>query len=280
MKQAISFFAIIISGITPSLAQTMLRVSLTDKTPITIAVDGRYFNKSGESVTVNDLPQGRHNLKVFVFTSAAQTSKAMVWEGRIKTYRGQLTSYSINPYNHEAVSSDQDMPAPGAPTPPTDAQGYNNHNLNNYDTRETHNSDYQQNNQPNTTTPPPVENNETVDPLPPGTPVASPVSIDEPEEKPVATKGSKMDKLKATVAAKGTDTEKMELLKKSLKNDKLTTAKVQTIMDWFSFEKSKADFAKWAYPKITDKKNFKNVKQQLTMKEYREEIDQLIKKHK
>ena len=280
MKRLIIFTTIVLACGGPLFAQSMLKVSLTDRSLVTVSVDGRYFRKAGESVTVGDLPPGRHYVEIFASRPSARGGREMIWEGRVKTHEGVLTVCSVDPYSRDAITSDQDMPAPMTNQQPNDGGAYNNQGKYNYDTRGGANNT---NNQEN----PPAENKETQNippetqenatPLPEGTPVASPVSIDEPVEKPSSKKAAKLTKLKTKADAKKTDTEKLEIIKAGLKNEKLSTAKVSTIMDWFSFEHTKAEFAKWAYPQVTDKDKFKTVKQKLTMKSYREDIDKFLR---
>jgi hypothetical protein len=171
---------------------------------------------------------------------------------------------------------------------PTEPQGYNNYNLNSYDTRTDNNAqqstsannyDTYNNTQGNNT-----QRDNVASPLPEGTPVASPVTIDEGEnatgKKPTKTTKkavTKTDKLKTKINVRTTDTEKFTAAKDILKNESLTTAQVMSLMDCFSFESTKLEFAQWAYPKISDKANFKQVKQKLTMKNYREEMDKFLK---
>ncbi len=297
MKQIFSTLLVLVAGIIPSFAQSLLKVSLTDRRLISVSVDGRHFRKSGESITVNDLPRGRHYVVVYVSEtlSHGRRGDGIIWEGNIKTRSGVATICTVNPLSREAAITEMSMDAAQG-NQPTEAQGYNNYNLNNYDTRTDNNTpppasannyDTYNNTQSNTNQNNTVPDNTSVTPLPEGTPVASPVSLDEGEEaaakkatkttKTTKTVEAKTDKLKAKINAKTTDTEKMNTAKEVLQKASLTTAQVMSLMDCFSFESSKAEFAQWAYSKTTDKGNFKQVKQKLTMKNYREEMDKFLK---
>ncbi len=289
MKQIVGTLLVLIAGIAPSFAQTMLKISLTDRRPITVSVDGRHFRKSGESVTVNDLPRGRHYVIVYVTEtlSNGRTGEGIIWEGKVKTYQGQASLCTVDPHTREAAITEMDMNAVQS-NQPTDPQGYNNYNLNNYDSRtdntvapqiSTSNQDTYNNTQGNNN-----NDDNVASPLPDGMPVASPVTIDEGEGttagKPAkATKkaATKTDKLKTKINVRTTDTEKMTAAKEVLKNESLTTAQVMSLMDCFGFESTKVEFAQWAYSKTTDKANFKQVKQKLAMKNYREEMDKFLK---
>lgn len=269
-------------------AQSMLRVGLADRTPVTVSVDGRYFNKRGETVTVGDLPQGRHYIKIYAIsnTSGDKAYQQIVYEGRVRTYRGQLTLMTCDSYNGTAVTSQEPMgyAMNGTPNGP---ESYNNQKLNNYDTRDnygnsgTGNMDTQPNNQEQPGTGNSEEPKEVYDDLPAGTPLASPVAspVNSDETKATTTAGgSKLDKIKKKIVAKNTDTERMEAAKESFKKEKLTTTQVCTVMDWFSFESSKVEFAEWAYPNVSDKQNYSKVKSKITNKTYKDEFDSFLKK--
>lgn len=285
MKQIFTTLLVLATGITSTFAQTMLKVSLTDRRPITVSVDGRHFRKSGESVTVNDLPRGRHYVIVYVTEtlSNGRTGEGVIWEGKVKTYQGQASLCLVDPHTRAASITEMDMYA-FQQNQPADAQGYNNRNLNNYDTR----SDNQGNTQNNNYQPDTYNNNSVPDenvaaPLPDGTPVASPVTIDEGEAagkkstKTTKKASTKTDKLKTKINVRTTDTEKFTAAKDVLKTETLTTVQVMSLMDCFSFESTKVEFAQWAYTKTSDKANFKQVKQKLTMKNYKEDMDKFLK---
>jgi Domain of unknown function (DUF4476) len=68
----------------------------------------------------------------------------------------------------------------------------------------------------------------------------------------------------------------MNLLKDELKNDKITTYQVSNIMDWFSFETSKVDFAKWAYNITLDKKYYRDLENKFSYKSYQDDLDKFI----
>jgi hypothetical protein len=102
----------------------------------------------------------------------------------------------------------------------------------------------------------------------------------QPQEAQGTVTDAKMDDLKTSVAAKATDIEKTKLLKEELKNDKITTAQAGIIMDWFIFESSKVDFAKWAYNITVDKDYFPDLENKFQYKASQDDLDQFIKSQK
>lgn len=71
--------------------RTTLRIRLSDGYPLTVAVNGRYFEKIGKTLTIGDLPKKRHNIKVYRYR-AYQDGKGgkaeLVYSGRIKVDPG------------------------------------------------------------------------------------------------------------------------------------------------------------------------------------------------
>lgn len=71
--------------------RTTLRIRLSDGYPLTVAVNGRHFEKVGKTLTIGDLPKKRHNIKVYRYR-AYQDGKGgkaeLVYSGRIKVDPG------------------------------------------------------------------------------------------------------------------------------------------------------------------------------------------------
>jgi hypothetical protein len=252
-------------------------VHLTDNSPITVSVDGRYFNKRGTSVTVGDLPPGTHTLRIYGGRSAyGRGGSELVYKGRIPTAMGQKTDFMYDPYSgngtarNEEIGSYNNGQANGSnyhsnepDRSGDDVYGRSNSNNNNTD----NNSYAPQNNAgdiPPTTTTPPANNNSDM-------PVASPVIVDEGS----MTTG-RTSKLKSKVTSKKTDTEKLKVLKEELKNERVTTYQVSVMMDWLSFESSRLDFAKWAYDITGDKEAYSGLGAKFSYKESEKELNDFL----
>ena len=246
------------AGIHGAIAQSMLKVRLTDNSQITVAVDGRYFNKVGTTVTVGELPPGRHRFTIYAVQQdrRGRGHEEVVYSGKVFTHNGFITLFTYDPYSRDTHLQDQDITSYSQTTPPVN-NGVGTYENNIPPQVNNNNSDY-------------GNDNKYVDP---NTPLASPVA---PESIGTLT-DAKTANLKKKVADKKADTEKMNILKDGLKNERYTTDQVAQIMDWFSFESTKVDFAKWAYPNTVDKENFSTLESKLTYKNYEDDLDQFIK---
>jgi hypothetical protein len=123
-------------------------------------------------------------------------------------------------------------------------------------------------NRDNDNMPPPAVNNDSQ--VPPGSAVASPV----PEG---SFTDAASEKLKVKVDAKTTDTEKLKLMKEALRRETVTTFQVGTMLDWFLFESTRLEFAKWAYSITTDKDFYNDLASKFSYESSKEELAEFLK---
>lgn len=273
MKKLLAVLIFIGTGITGAMAQSYIKVNMTDGSPLNVSVDGRYFNKRGTSVTVGDLPPGKHFLQIYTMRSdrRGRGREDVIYEGKIKTFNGGVTLVSYDPNSGEVMTYQQDastysFPAQQAAQPQGDQQygnggpqgnqpppgsGYRRNNRFQQDNGQYNNDNGQQYNNGNGQT-------------------ASPVQTGSLTE-------DKITQLKAKVQDAKTDVGITNLLKAALESETMTTFQVSELMDLLSFESSKVDLAEWAYPKVTDKDFFGDLKNKLTYKNYQEDLDKFIK---
>lgn len=212
--------------------EAMLRVSLTNNAPITIALDDRYFHKHGPSLTIGHLPPGRHHLKVYSYTQERRGGEAhLLYKGKVQISDNMATIFVLDPTSGNANITQQNIDA--AMTADNMAP--------------------------------------TTAPAPTGTYEPHPVS---PDANIIGQ--PKLDKLKAKVSDKVTDTDKMKLLTKELKNESLSTDQVHNIMAWFNFENTRLDFAKWAYNQVIDKEHYASLKYDFTYRNSQDDFDNFL----
>jgi Domain of unknown function (DUF4476) len=253
MKKSVIILLLACAGFVNVDAQSMLKVRLADNSQINVSVDGRYFNKKGTSITVGELPQGRHRLQIFVMGERrrGRNYEEVIYEGKVKTYRGMITLFYYDPNTREIQIEEQDI------------DKYN-HNHPSNAPGEYHGE---------------VDNN-----TPPGS--RSMHSYDDnaqPAASPAPTgslKDESVEQLKEKVAAEKTDTKKMNVLKETLNNETFSTFQVGTMMEWLNFESSKVEFAEWAYPKTVDKELFSELENKLKYKNYQDDLESFLKAQK
>ncbi len=255
MKQSLLLLLLLIAGLATASAQSMLKVRLANNAQLNVEVDGRYFNKRGTSVTVGDLPPGRHRFTIYTVQQdrTGRGREAAIYSGKIATQNGYVSIVTYDPDSRELLKQEQDITSFQQNMPPA-ANGMGTYGPNQAPQVNNNNNDYGNDNKY----------------IAPSSPVASPVASG-------TLTDAKTNDLKTTVAGKKTDTEKWNALKDGLKNETMTTDQVGAIMDWFNFESTKVDFAKWAYPNTVDKENFPNLDNKLSYKNYVDDLDKFIK---
>ena len=246
-------------------AQSSIKVKLTDNSPFNVAVDGRYFNKRGTSVTVGDLPPGRHFLQIYSITNnrRGRGREEIIYEGKVRTSAGMVSLFTYDPYNRGTEITEMDINTFNSNRMPPYPNGDNGSRGNYIPDRAGRNNDYSRNNNFQNNNNNNNNNDNYRQPAPP--PVTGSLT------------DAKIDQLKTNIASKKTDTEKTTFLKGELKDEQITTAQLGTMMDWLSFESSKEEFAEWAYPITVDKDAFGTLEGKLTYKNYQDDLDKFLR---
>jgi hypothetical protein len=265
MKKMFAFLITVLFASQFSIAQSTLRVRLADNSRFNISVNGRHFNRHGSSITVGDLPPGKHHLKIYVVAHDRWGSAydRVIYQGSVYTNYRMLTLFVYDPYTRRIKL--KEMPADRNDEQPlanTDNQYRANYDDRSGGNKGGRNSDIDDEQNPTAT-----------DKAERTLPAASPIAV-----------GSFTDaetvKLKERSDAKKTDTEKLKLVKDALKRETLGTIQVDGIMDWFLFESTKLEFVKWAYDITIDRENYRSLTSKFEYKSSKEELEQFIRNRK
>jgi hypothetical protein len=90
----------------------------------------------------------------------------------------------------------------------------------------------------------------------------------------VAMSQTIFNQYKSAIESESFSANKMEMAKQASKC--FTVAQIKTVLDIFSFENDKLDFAKWAYSRCTDKDNYFTVNASLTYSSSKSELTKYI----
>lgn len=267
MKRVLFMLLLTICCSTALFAQSFLHVQLRDNSRFNISVNGRYFNRQGTSVTVGDLPPGRHHIKIYtlVYNRWGRGYDNVIFSGWVNTSYRMTTNFIYDPYLRRAnVSEVHASNRYDADNNYADAdRGQNNSHYN--DGVESK-SEYDRNATE-------VAKPATAESVSPSAAVASPLPSGTLTEE-------KVEQLKKKSDAKKTDSERMTMLKNELAKETFNTIQVGAIMDWFLFESSKLEFAKWAYNKTADKAYYNDLSAKFVNKSAKDELAQFVQKMK
>lgn len=277
MKKVL-FFLILMTGMLPLVnAQQYdydmpenrgaLRVRLSDNAPIKIQLDGKHFGKHGSSLTIGDLPKGRHYLKIFEYDTYEHHSH-LIYEGPVRVHKHMITEAVLDIATGYLNENMEEMP----PMQQSSVQGGNGYEQGNGYSNNGYNNNNQNNNQEGSSNNGSYRN-ETPPPPPPPAPARTYVPVPS-EYNTLAPDG--MAKVEQKVKDKITDTDKLKVLQASLKKKAFTTDQLQQMMNWLNFEESRLELAKWAYSHTTDKENFANMENTQFSQNNRNELDNYI----
>ncbi|MBX2907453.1 MAG: DUF4476 domain-containing protein [Taibaiella sp.] len=235
-------------GVAESRAQSQMRITTTNRSKITVAVDGRYFNRRGTAITVGDLPPGRHSVKIYAiqYDRWGSAYQRLMFQGRVTTDYRMTTNVVFNPYSRMAnirqIASEW-------------RDGANDEDYAAYKDG---------------------AHEESSSPVP-GTPAASsPLASPAPMGSLVF---SKQEALKKKTDGESTDTKKLATVKNGLSGETVSTTQVMDIMDWFLFESTRLEFSKWAYNITIDKQSYKDLAKKFEVSANRQDFEAFVKKH-
>src|SRR5262249_40457197 len=114
MKKLLFVLFMLLTASICSMAQSTLQVRLADNSRFKVAVNGRHFNRLGTSITVGDLPPGRHHLKIYsvAYDRWGRGYERTIYQGRVNTEYRMATHFVYDPYtrsiNIREVLADED----------------------------------------------------------------------------------------------------------------------------------------------------------------------------
>lgn len=103
MKKILVTLILLVAGIA-AFAQSkraVLKVRLSDQSPLTVTVNNRIYDRHGRSITIGDLPAGSHYLKVYEYKEYRNERGGhakLLYSGYVRTKRNMITTCTIDPY--------------------------------------------------------------------------------------------------------------------------------------------------------------------------------------
>jgi len=233
----------------------VLRVRLADNYPITLALDGRYFEKHGTRLTIGDLPPGRHYIKIYTYTATGNgKSRAhLVYEGKIKVLANDVTNLIYNSTTgdiHLFAGNDDD---------------YNEPEENVMRNRKME--------------PDMAAGNTTSTPAAPDT-MRKVIPADVTKPNLPAITADALNKAGIKINKLVTDTDKLKELQSIMLKKAFTTNQLQLMLTWLSFETSRVEFAKWAFEHTLDKENYSQIAEHFKYQDSKDELIQFLQSRK
>ena len=266
MKKLAVFMLLLLCAATTIYAQGRrgaLNVRLSDNYPITLAIDGRYYDKYGPELTIGNLPAGEHFLKIYTYT-AYNDGKArahLVYSDYVRIKRHTLTALVMDAHSGEVSITRSDMDEEDNDYEDGDAYNYRgNDNL--YDDNTTAKTSDVHNYTGLTVIEAPKDKN---------------IYADDMSKWPLSSMSDdEVKRLSVKVKNRIDDSGKLKEIEDALEKKSITVDQLVTMVKWLNFDDSKVKLAKWAYSHTTDKQHYDEVSKQLTYANSKNELSIFI----
>jgi hypothetical protein len=246
---------------------TMLKLRLSDRSIISVNLDGQYIDRGTTSLTLDGIRPGMHRLEVY--RDAGRRRPVRVYTGTLRLRPGTVNIGFVDVYNRGLRLRTRDMDerdvAGGESNRGAGNQGSRNDTPDNNDYSDNHGDDDLYNDQGR-------DNQNKVEgygSFPKGRKSMA-------KRTPSAIAQDNLDDLRQRVSSLITDSDKEQLLKGTLKDQGIYTDQVRMMLTWLSFESTRLDFAKWALPLVIDRENYRKLEDSFEFKASKEEFREAV----
>lgn len=106
MKKLSALLVFLLIGATSlfARAKNVLKVRADNDMPITVSINGRYYERVARELTIGDLPAGRHQINIYEYKAYKdeQGGKAkLIFSGSVKVKKNTITTCTVNPAGGE-----------------------------------------------------------------------------------------------------------------------------------------------------------------------------------
>ena len=279
MKRIVSLTLLLLTVATGAFAQSnraMLKLRLSDRSLISVYLDGRYIYRETPTLTLDGLRPGLHRLEVYsevgyrrhpirIYTGTIRLTPATVNVGIVDVYDRGMRLRTRPMDDVDYTERDQDRRDGYENDRLENRDGYNDDRRDNRDGRDDIYEGDKNNN--------PSDKGEGYGSFPHGR------GGDANTYAPNAFGQRDMDDLRDRVTSRVTDSDKEQLMKTSLKNRTVYTDQVRQMLGWLSFDDTRLDFAKWAYDFAGDKQNYWKLEDAFSFSSTKETFNKEIRSH-
>lgn len=218
-----------------------LRVRLVDGAPLSVVINGRDYDRRGSSITIGDLPRGKHRIQVFAMRGKRLQNPEPVYSGRVRVDENAVTYMTVDATRHSARVQTR---AAGDIVPWGDDAADSRYRGGRVD--EAGN----------------LSDNGT-------TRYNSRGSLPWFND-------ADMEDLRTRVAGRTTDGDKLQTIRTAIAGKRYSTTQVRAMAGMLSFESTKLDLAKQAYDGVSDPKDYWKLEDIFTFDASKKELQEYM----
>ena len=282
MKKICSFL-LAVAATTMAMAhgtdRTMLKLRLSDRTPIAVNVDGRYINRQTTSLTLDGLRPGLHRVEVYS-TDGYRSRPMRIYTGNIRLEAGTVNIAMVDVYRRALRMRIRPMDEQKDRAYADNSSRGSVDDNSDYDDRDAH-ENYPQNDRNNDNGREEDSDNENHNDRSTDEGYGS-YPYGRNKDNHVNNAGNiltqrDMDGLHTRVSKRITDSDKESLMKSELESRSAYTDQVREMLRWFSFESTRLEFAKWAYSHVADQQNYRKLEDAFDFNASKKEFNDSIR---
>lgn len=232
--------AVTVANLFAQSRRSIIKVRLSDNSRLAVSINDRYYDKQGTSITIGDLPAGRHYIKIYRYVPYAtgRGGKArVVYSGGIRLSEGTISEFTYDVRRNEIYATTEFIDD-------TYDDRRDDRRDDRYDDRR--DDRYEEHDD--------IYNN---------------------RRGRVWTQQDMSD-LKKRADDRMMDGEKQKLMQSVLQDRRYTTEQMRTMLNWLSFESTKVEVAKWGYDNVSDKQNYWKLESEFTFSSSKDEFNNYI----
>lgn len=248
MKRLLLFMLLAVISIAQVSAQarrSIIRVRLSDDSRLAVSLNDRYYDKQGRSITIGDLPAGRHFIKIYRYTpyTNGRGGKArVIYSGGIRISAGTITDMEYDVRNNQLYTQVEFID-----------DTYDDRRDDRWDDRRDDRWDDRRD-----------DRRDDRD------------DVYDRHRNSRSWTQQDMNDLKRRVDERIGDSDKQKLIQNVLQDRRYTTEQMRSILSWLSFESTKLEVAKWGYDNVIDKRDYWKLESEFSFNSSKDEFNNYI----
>jgi hypothetical protein len=253
---------------------SVLKLRLSDRSPIAVSLDGRYIDQGTTSLTMDGIRPGIHRIEIYADNDGRRPVR--VFTGTLRLRAGTVNIGIVDVYNRGLKL--RTRPLDDGDIGERDRVGSRSSLNRNSNNEEGHSVQEEGGDREDRSDPRDdvydggrvSDNGEGYGSFPRG-------RENHDEARRNAMSQADIDDLRQRVSSLTTDSDKEQLLKRALQDDRLYSDQVRQMLGWLSFESTRLEFAIWAYDHVMDQENYWKLEDTFDFSSSKKEFKQAIK---
>jgi hypothetical protein len=259
--------------------RSLVKLRLSDNTPIMVSIDGRNFYNQGRTLTIGNMPPGRHRMKVYAVGDYGRRRRTLVYEGFFKI-APNTNNYIVVDRFRGTVRINTGMLENFGPRDKKEVHVYNQRNDgydDNYGQSGEVINDWNMNDNDDSRF---NSKNDWSDKYDNDKDEKWNDRDDRDNRRREMLSQRDMEDIKRRIESRVTDSDKLKFMKSVVSDKSYTTEQVRTMIKWLVFDNSRLEFAKAAYDNVSDKREYWKLDNEFSFGSSKDDFNDFLRKRR